>query len=269
MSVLVCVKSVGGAVSPFDEVATEAALRLREGRAGAALGLLRVAALGVTLVAGAAPSAREQQTLDDERRALRHALALGADSAAHVVVTGCATHAPDFGPLCVARAVAAHAARTHARLVLTGTQSSDRGDGCIPQMTAQTLGWLQCGPATALTAAEPAAAAEPKNPVRLRATVEGAEGPAVRCVALPAVVACHVRMHTPRIPKLQCVLRARRAPVAEHTVAAATLFAGTAATPGGARVVAVREAPRRERQPQLFRTAQQLVDALQRDGILP
>lgn len=263
MSVLVCVKSVGGAVSPFDEVATEAALRLREGPAGAALGVLRVAALGVTLVGGAAPSAREQEALDDERRALRHALALGADSAAHVVVTGCAAHAPDYGPLCVARAVAAHAARTRARLVLTGTQSSDRGDGCVPQMAAQTLGWLHCAPATALAAAPaPAGGA-------LRATVAGPAGPAVRCVALPAVVACHVRMHTPRIPRLQCVLRARRAPVAEHTVAAATLFAGTPAVPGGARVVAVREAPRRERRPQLFRSAQQLVDALQRDGILP
>lgn len=260
MSVLVCVKSVGGSVSPFDEVATEAALRLREGRVGAALGLARVAALGVTLVAGAAPSAQEARSLDDARHALRHALALGADSAAHVVVTGCAAGAPDHGPLCVARAVAAHAARAGSRLVLTGTQSSDRGDGCVPQMAAQALGWLHCGPATALAAA-------PGE--RLRATVAGAAGPAERCVALPAVVACHVRMHAPRIPRLQSVLRARRAPVAEHTVAAAALFAGTPAVPGGARVVAVREAPRPERRQQLFRTTQQLFDALQRDGILP
>ena len=256
MSALVCVKGVGGgAVSAFDEVASEAALRLRE---CGALGVARVAALGVSLLAGERPTAQEQRALDDERRALRHALALGADSAEHVVVARCAAHAPDFGPLSVAAAIAARAKAAKPRLLLLGVQSSDRCDGCVPQMTAQMLGWLQCGPATALV---------PAGASSLRATVEGPQGNAERVVPLPAVVACHVRLNTPRIAKLQNVLRARRLPIAEHVVGADELFPQRPAV--RARVVAAQDAPRRSRKQHMCRSAQELVDALKRDGILP
>ena len=253
-------------MNAFDEVANEAALQIRDGKLGALLGVQRVVALGVSLVSGAKPNPKEQQSLDDERRALRHALAQGANSATHIVVTDCDKHTPDFGPLCVSRALASYARETKPKLLLTGMQSTDRCDGCVPQMTAQMLGWLQCGPATALQASKT------KPDSMFSASLEGwTSGSAERLMGLPAVVSCHIRMNTPRLVKLQNVLKTKKMPIGESTVSAEKLFADGAAAAAGtrARIVASQEAPHRARKKQIVKSTQQLVDALKHDGILP
>ena len=166
-------------VNPFDEIALEAALQLREG--GAAEQVI-ACAIG--------PSSVE--------KALRTALAMGADSAVHVP-------AEDFPqPPDVAALLAALARRHDVALVLMGKQEIEGDYGVAPQMLAGRLGWPQ-----AMFAAEIRVAEEGM----LEAVCERDAGTCTLRLPLPAVVSADLRLAQPRFVSLPNLMKAKRKPI--------------------------------------------------------
>ncbi len=167
-------------LNPFDEIALEAAIRLRE--AGLAERVLAVSVGPPTWEAG-----------------LRTALALGADRAVRIEADA------DPEPLSVAKCLAALARRETPRLLLTGRQSVDGDHNQTGQMTAALLGWAQATCASKIDL-------EPGNP-RIIVTREVDGGLERWSLRLPAVITVDLRLNTPRYASLPNIMKARRKPI--------------------------------------------------------
>lgn len=165
-------------INPFDEIALEEALRMRErGDAGEVV----VVSLGGSEV--------QQQ--------LRTGLAMGADRAVHV-------EAPlDLEPITAARALHAIVEREAPDLVLLGKQSID-GDN---NQTGQMLAALWRRPQACFTSKLTLAGRV------LTATREIDAGLETIEVDLPAVVTTDLRLNEPRYVKLPEMLKAKRKPL--------------------------------------------------------
>jgi electron transfer flavoprotein beta subunit len=166
-------------INPFDEIALEAALRLRESGACSTVVL-------VTL--GRAEAERE----------LRTGLALGADRAIRVDAPASAE------PLLVARALLALARRENPLLVLLGKQAVDDDHGQTGQMLAALWERPQATFASALSVTGGVATVAREIDAGLE-TLE---------VDLPAVVTTDLRLNQPRYPKLPDILKAKTKPLA-------------------------------------------------------
>jgi electron transfer flavoprotein beta subunit len=165
-------------INPFDEVALEAALRLRESGAFSAVVLVTVG-----------PLEAEPQ--------LRLGLALGADRAIRV-------EAPSgLEPLAVARALHALAVREQPGLVLLGKQSIDGDHGQTGPMLAALWDRPQ-----ATSAAELAVAGGSATVTR-----EVDSGLETLEIELPAVVTTGLRLHALRRVKLPDIVKAKRKPL--------------------------------------------------------
>jgi electron transfer flavoprotein beta subunit len=165
-------------INPFDEIAIEAALRLKESGAAAQVVLVTVG-----------PADAEQQ--------LRTGLAMGADRAIRVDATG------ELEPLTVARALHALALREQPRLVVLGKQAVDDDHGQTGQMLAALWDRPQ-----ATFASELAIAGDVATVTReIDAGLETLE------VELPAVVTTDLRLNQPRYVKLPEILKAKSKPL--------------------------------------------------------
>ncbi|HEY0918269.1 electron transfer flavoprotein subunit beta/FixA family protein [Devosia sp.] len=167
------------ALNPFDEIALEEALRLKEqGHASEV----------VAVSAGAKPT----------QDVLRTPLAMGADRAIHVDVAG------SLEPLGVAKLLRSVALEEDASLVIMGKQSVDDEAGQVGQMLAALLDWPQatfaCGVAVEGTA------------VVVTREVDG--GTQVVKLPLPAVVTADLRLNEPRYASLPNIMRAKSKPLA-------------------------------------------------------
>lgn len=171
-------------LNPFDEVALEEALRLRE--RGLASEVLAV-------------SCGDAACLD----VLRGALALGADRALHVA-TDAALHALD-----VAKLLAALVRREAARLVLCGKQAADSDAGETGPMLAALLDWGMAPCVSQLVL----------DAQTLHATSETESGPECIELTLPAVVSADLRLNTLRYVTLQNTLKARKKNIESTTPA--------------------------------------------------
>lgn len=171
-------------INPFDEIALEAALRLKEGGAFA----------DVVVVTLGPPEAE---------RELRTALAMGADRAI-LVDAG-----PDIEPLAVARALLAVAQRVNPGLVLLGKQAVDDDHGQTGQMLAALWDRPQATFASALSIAGGVATVTREVDAGLE-TLE---------VDLPAVVTTDLRLNQPRYAKLPEILKAKKKPLEKLTLA--------------------------------------------------
>jgi electron transfer flavoprotein beta subunit len=165
-------------INPFDEIALEAALRLREA------GAFRDVVL-VTL--GGSDAARE----------LRTGLAMGADRAIRVDA------AATLEPLVVARTLHAIAVREQSGLVLLGKQAIDDDNGQTGQMLAALWGRPQATFASQLSIAGGVATVTREVDAGLE-TIE---------VDLPAVVTTDLRLNQPRYVKLPEILKAKTKPL--------------------------------------------------------
>jgi electron transfer flavoprotein beta subunit len=201
-------------INPFDEIALEAALRLKESGAFTEVVL-------VTL--GPAEAERE----------LRTGLGLGADRAIRVDAAASAE------PLLVARALLALACREKPGLVLLGKQAVDDDHGQTGQMLAALWERPQATFASALAVAGGVATVTREVDAGLE-TLE---------VDLPAVVTTDLRLNQPRYAKLPEILKAKTKPLAvvsleELGVAHAPQFAvhGYSPPPGRAAGVRVKDA---------------------------
>ncbi len=162
-------------MNPFDEIAIEEALKLRE--AGVATEIIAVS-VGLTQC---------QETL-------RTALAMGADRAILVETTA------EVQPLAVAKLLKALVDKEMPQLVLLGKQAIDDDSNQTGQMLAALLGWSQATFASkvVVTGAEAAVTRE----------IDG--GLETVSVKLPAVVTVDLRLNTPRYATLPNIMKAKK-----------------------------------------------------------
>ncbi|HWP94557.1 MAG TPA: electron transfer flavoprotein subunit beta/FixA family protein [Gammaproteobacteria bacterium] len=162
-------------INPFDEIAVEEALRIRERGTAAEI-----------VVVSIGPA--------DVQAQLRTALAMGADRAIHVEASD------GLQPLHVARILLALVAREHPELVIMGKQAID--DDC--NQTGQMLAALWDRPqATFVSRLELADG-------RVIATREVDAGLETLEIDLPAVVTTDLRLNEPRFVKMPDIMKARQ-----------------------------------------------------------
>ena len=175
-------------MNPFDEIAVEEAIRLKE--KGIATEVV-VVSIGVK---------QAQETL-------RNALAMGADRA--ILIEAAADVHTDIEPLAVAKILAAVARDEQPGLILAGKQAIDNDLNATGQMLAALLGWAQGTFASELTVAGDSAT--------VTREVDG--GLQTIKVQLPAVITVDLRLNEPRYASLPNIMKAKKKPLEEKTAA--------------------------------------------------
>ena len=173
-------------INPFDEIAVEEAIRLKE--KGVAAEVV-VVSIGVK---------QAQDTL-------RTALAMGADRAI-LIVTGDDVN-QDIEPLAVAKLLKKVIEDEAPGLVIAGKQAIDNDMNATGQMLSALLGWSQATFASAL---------EIENDVA-RVTREIDGGLQTIDVKLPSIITVDLRMNEPRFASLPNIMKAKRKPLEEKT----------------------------------------------------
>jgi len=175
-------------MNPFDEVAVEEAIRLKE--AGKADEIVAVS-IGV----------------DRARETLRTALAMGADRAILVVAADDVN--TDIEPLAVAKILAGIVSEEQPGLVICGKQAIDNDMNATGQMLAAILGWSQGTFASKLDI----------DGDRAVVTREVDGGLQTIRIATPAIITVDLRLNEPRYASLPNIMKAKRKPLEEKTAA--------------------------------------------------
>jgi electron transfer flavoprotein beta subunit len=165
-------------MNPFDEIAVEQAVRMKE--AGQADEIIAVS-LGVQ---------QAQETI-------RTALAMGADRGIHVLCD------EELQPLAVAKLLKAIVDKEEPGLVIVGKQAIDDDSNQTGQMLAALLGWPQGMFVSALEIADGKATV----------TREVDEGLEVDTIGLPAVLSVDLRLNEPRYASLPNIMKAKKKPI--------------------------------------------------------
>ena len=173
-------------INPFDEIAIEEALRVKE----------KVTGTEVVLVSIGLKAAQEQ---------LRTGLAMGADRAILVLSEEA------LEPLAVARIVHKLAETEKPDLIIMGKQAIDDDSNCVGQMVAELLRWPQATFASKLELA-----ADQKS-AKVTREVDG--GLETLAIPLPAVVTADLRLNEPRYASLPGIMKARKKEMKEIPVA--------------------------------------------------
>ncbi|MGR3721121.1 MAG: electron transfer flavoprotein subunit beta/FixA family protein [Paracoccus sp. (in: a-proteobacteria)] len=175
-------------MNPFDEIAVEEAIRLKE--KGAADEVVAVS-IGVKQAA----------------ETLRTALAMGADRA--ILVVAAEDVHQDIEPLAVARILKAVIDEEQPKLVIAGKQAIDNDMNATGQMLAALLGWSQATFASKLEIEGDSA--------KVTREVDG--GLQTIEVTLPAIVTADLRLNEPRYASLPNIMKAKKKPLDEKTAA--------------------------------------------------
>ena len=172
-------------MNPFDEIAVEEAVRLREkGIATEVVAVsLGVAACGETI---------------------RTALAMGADRGILVETDA------ELQPLAVAKLLRAIAEREQPGLIILGKQAIDDDMNATGQMLAALLGWPQGTFASKVEIAG--------ETVAVTREIDG--GLETVSLSLPAIVTTDLRLNEPRYASLPNIMKARKKPIETLTPAA-------------------------------------------------
>jgi electron transfer flavoprotein beta subunit len=171
-------------MNPFDEIAVEEAVRLRE----------KGVATEVVVVSCGLPACQET---------LRTALALGADRA--ILVDSDA----DLQPLAVAKLLRAIVGKEVPELVLLGKQAIDDDSSQTGQMLAALLDWPQATFASKVDVAAGSAT--------VKREVDG--GLETVTLELPAIVTVDLRLNEPRYATLPNIMKAKKKPLETTTPA--------------------------------------------------
>ena len=175
-------------MNPFDEIAVEEAIRLKE--AGKADEVIAVS-IGVKQC---------QETL-------RTALAMGADRAILVVATDDVHN--DIEPLAVAKILKAIIDEEQPGLVLAGKQAIDNDMNATGQMLAALTGWAQGTFASELNV--------DGDTATITREVDG--GLQTIKVKMPAIVTVDLRLNEPRYASLPNIMKAKKKQMDEKTPA--------------------------------------------------
>jgi electron transfer flavoprotein beta subunit len=173
-------------MNPFDEIAVEEAVRLKE--AGKASEIV-VASLG---------TAQSQETI-------RTALALGADRGVLVET------AEELQPLAVAKLLKAVIDKEQPQIVLLGKQAIDDDSNQTGQMLAALLGWSQGTFASKVVITD--------GGVDVTREIDG--GLETLALTTPAVITVDLRLNEPRYASLPNIMKAKKKPL--ETIKAETL----------------------------------------------
>ncbi|MEM5541713.1 electron transfer flavoprotein subunit beta/FixA family protein [Sulfitobacter sp. AS92] len=173
-------------MNPFDEIAVEQAIRLKE--AGQVEEIVAVS-IGVK---------QAQETL-------RTALAMGADRAILVVASD-DVH-KDIEPLAVAKILKAIVDEEQPGLVLCGKQAIDNDMNATGQMLSALMGWSQATFASEVTIEG--------DKAKVTREVDG--GLQTIEVTMPTVVTVDLRLNEPRYASLPNIMKAKKKPLDEKT----------------------------------------------------
>jgi electron transfer flavoprotein beta subunit len=165
-------------MNPFDEIAVEEAVRLKE--KGVATDIVAVS-LGVAQCA----------------ETIRTALAMGADRGILVETDA------DLQPLAVAKLLKAIADKEQPGLIILGKQAIDDDMSATGQMLAALLGWPQGTFASKITIEG--------DSITVTREVDG--GLETVTLNLPAIVTTDLRLNEPRYASLPNIMRARKKPI--------------------------------------------------------
>ena len=166
-------------MNPFDEIAVEEAVRLKE------------AGIATEVVAVSCGVAACQETL-------RTAMAIGADRGILVETD------VDLQPLAVAKLLKALCDQEQPQLVVCGKQAIDDDANQTGQMLAALAGWAQATFASKITLADGKAA--------VAREIDG--GVETVSIKLPAVVTTDLRLNEPRYATLPNIMKAKKKPLA-------------------------------------------------------
>ena len=172
-------------INPFDEIAIEEALRIKE----------KVAGSEVVLVSIGAKVVQEQ---------LRTGLAMGADRAILVATDDA------LDPLAVARVLAKIVETEKPDLIVMGKQAIDDDSNAAGQMLAELLGWPQ-----ATFASKVELGGDQKSMTVIREVDGGLETIAM---PLPALVTADLRLNEPRYASLPGIMKARKKELKEIAI---------------------------------------------------
>ena len=175
-------------MNPFDEIAVEEAIRLKE--KGVASEVV-VVSIGVK---------QAQETL-------RNALAMGADRA--ILIEATDNVHTDIEPLAVAKLLAAVVKEEQPGLVLCGKQAIDNDMNATGQMLAALLGWSQ-GTFASEVAIE-------GDKAKVTREVDG--GLQTITVKMPTIITVDLRLNEPRYASLPNIMKAKAKPLATKTPA--------------------------------------------------
>jgi electron transfer flavoprotein beta subunit len=175
-------------MNPFDEIAVEEAIRLKE--SGAASEIVAVS-IGVE---------KAQETL-------RTALAMGADRA--ILIKAADEVETDIEPLAVAKLLAKIVAEEDPGLVMMGKQAIDNDMNATGQMLAALLGWPQATYASKVRVEDGAAV--------VTREIDG--GLQTIRVKTPCVVTADLRLNEPRYASLPNIMKAKKKPLEVKTPA--------------------------------------------------
>jgi electron transfer flavoprotein beta subunit len=169
-------------MNPFDEIAVEEAVRMKE------------AGKAAEIVAVSLGPAQCQETI-------RTALAMGADRGIHVL------HDGELQPLAVAKLLKAVAEKEKPDLVILGKQAIDDDSNQTGQMLAALLGRPQATFASKIAFEE--------NALAVTREVDG--GLETVKVKLPAVVTTDLRLNEPRYASLPNIMKAKKKTIEQFT----------------------------------------------------
>jgi len=170
-------------MNPFDEIAVEEALRLKE--KGFATEVIAIS-IGVSQV---------QETI-------RNALAMGADSGIFVEVN------ETLEPLNIAKIISSVAKKENIDLMILGKQAIDDDMNATSQMVAALLNWPQATFASKIEILDKIA----KVGREVDGGIENIE------VNLPAVISTDLRLNEPRYASLPNIMKAKKKPINEIKV---------------------------------------------------
>jgi len=166
------------AINPFDEIAVEEAVRLKE------------AGIATEVVVVSAGVAQAQETL-------RTALAMGADRALLIDTN------VELQPLAVAKLLKAVADKEQPQLIILGKQAIDDDSNQTGQMFAALAGLAQATYASKVAVAD--------NRVQVTREVDG--GSETLSLSLPAVVTTDLRLNEPRYVTLPNIMKSKKKPL--------------------------------------------------------
>jgi electron transfer flavoprotein beta subunit len=186
----VVTKDVKHSMNPFDEIAVEEAVRLKE-----------AGKVDEVVVMSCGPKECSET--------LKTALAMGADRGVHVLVEG--DDYENLQPLAVSKLFAKVVADEEINLVVLGKQAIDDDANQVAQMLAAQVDWPQATFASEITLADDVSA------MTVVREIDG--GLETISVDLPAVVSADLRLNEPRFATLPNIMKARKKKVAQMTPA--------------------------------------------------
>lgn len=165
-------------MNPFDEIAVEEAVRLRDQHVATEVVLVSIGP-------------------DTNQETLRHGLAIGADRAILVKTTA------SLCSLNIAKILQKMVVDEQPDLVLMGKQSIDGDNNQTPQMLAGLMNWPQATFASKIMLSD--------KQLQVVREIDG--GSETLDVTLPAVVSTDLRLNEPRYASLPNIMKAKRKPL--------------------------------------------------------